>query len=203
MKPSRHTARQHSSTQYNRRHNRGIRCNMHSVSFSLLRFFWTSNKHSDSLRQLKRQNERNKRNEGQLNSELILQLGIQHIGALSPNLMLISGIKMEQNFALTCTHGTIQHRRSHTNVDAEIRLETQSHRNTHQAGVGTDSGQNHCQIYPRAESLQRHTHHLYRRSPPETGTESGQAATDTDHQRIPGRNRHHGYYYQIKLYGKH
>ena len=54
--------RQYSSTKYNRRHNRGIGCNMHSVSFSLLRFFWTS-----------------KRNEGQLSSAPKLKPGIKHI----------------------------------------------------------------------------------------------------------------------------
>ena len=51
-------ARQHSSNKPNRRHNRGIMCNMHSVSFSLLRFFWRGNKRSDSLRQMKRHYER-------------------------------------------------------------------------------------------------------------------------------------------------
>ncbi len=58
---------------YNRRHNRGIGCNMHPVSFSLLRFVPVppvrerSNKRSDSLRQLGNNNERNKRNEEKLN----------------------------------------------------------------------------------------------------------------------------------------
>lgn len=90
-----------------------------------------------------------------------------------------------------CTYGTIQHRRSYTDADAEIGLETQSHRNTHQARVGADSRQNNSQVHPRAESIQRHPHHLYRCSPAETGAEHGQAATDTNHQRVPGRNRHY------------
>lgn len=53
---------------YNRRLNRGISCNMPPASFSLVRFFWRSNKRSDSLRQLGNNNERNKRNEQKLSS---------------------------------------------------------------------------------------------------------------------------------------
>ena len=55
------TARQHSSTKDNQGHNRGIGCNMHSASFSLLRFFW-----------------RGKRNEGQLSSDPMLKHGMSN-----------------------------------------------------------------------------------------------------------------------------
>ena len=68
------TARQHSSTKYNQGHNRGIRCNMHSASFSLLRFFW-----------------RGKRNEGQLSSDPMLKPGMSN--ARGPKAFYIRIIK--------------------------------------------------------------------------------------------------------------
>lgn len=67
-------------------------------SFSLLRFFWRGNKRSDSLRQLKRYSERNKRNEEKVSSEPELKPYMSNTSSPAAEINL----QLWQHFDNTC-----------------------------------------------------------------------------------------------------